>query len=63
MPVVMLAERRKVLEIAREMRSRDGIEASRLARDRAGIEARLGDHKSARAWRLIGDAIDDLAAE
>jgi hypothetical protein len=60
--VVQLADKTYALRIAREMHRRDGTEASRIARDRADHEARLGDLKSAGAWYIIANAIDRLAS-
>src|SRR6185503_4336255 len=45
--VSLLANRMKLLEIAREMLHRDGPGASLIAHDRARHEARLGDPQSA----------------
>jgi hypothetical protein len=61
--VVQLADRMRLLAVAREMLSRDGPKASLIARDRAEHEAGLGDLRSAAAWRIIADAIDHEASE
>jgi len=61
--VSLLANRMKLLEIAREMLHRDGPGASLIAHDRARHEARLGDPKSAATWRIIAAAIDHEAGK
>ena len=61
--VSLLANRMKLLEIAREMLHRDGPGASLIAHDRARHEARLGDPQSAATWRIIADAINHEAGK
>ena len=49
-----------VERIARELLDRDGTEAAGIARERAELEERLGDVRSAIVWRYIADEIEWL---
>ncbi len=49
-----------VERVAREMLLRDGAAAAQLARERAALEERLGDRRSAAIWLYIADEIERL---
>jgi len=49
-----------VERVAREMLDRDGAEARGIARERAELDDRLGDRRSAAMWFFIPEEIDRL---
>lgn len=51
-----------VERVARELLTRDGAGASRLARERAELDEKLGDIRSATVWRYIVAEIEYLNA-
>jgi hypothetical protein len=51
--VLQLADRLNVLEISREMLAREGTAAPRIALERALLEWRRGDFRSAERWDQV----------